>query len=81
MTAPAMPRTCFITIQSKFILGAFKAFFDCPTMAFQMNQAFNRAFCRTPSREICQFTVRDISSNQKTARPQIVKNTIEFVTA
>ena len=48
---PAMPRSALVVIEPEFVLGGLKTVLDCPPMAFDRHQRFNRRSRWTPGGE------------------------------
>ena len=57
-------------IEPEFVLGGFEAVFDCPAMAFDIDECGDGCSSGTPSGEVGQVTVGDVAPNQQAARPQ-----------
>ena len=52
VAVPAMPRSGFVMIKTKFVLGSLEAVFNGPTTAFNLDQCLNRSSCGAPCGEV-----------------------------
>src|SRR5665213_2888623 len=78
MPAPAVPRPCFVVIQTEFIFGGLEAFLNTPAGSLDLDQGFNRCALGTPCREIGLIIVGGIAPDQQAARPQAGWGVIVF---
>src|SRR5882762_1734971 len=75
---PAMPGSALVVIEPELVLGGLKTVLDCPPMAFDRHQRFNRCSRWTPGGEEGEITIGDAAADQQTARPQTLICAAEF---
>ena len=80
MTMPAMPGPGFVVVEPEFVFGGLEAVLDRPAMPFDFDQRLDRSPCRTPSAEIGEIAVGDMTSDQQASRPQGVAFIVELFT-
>ena len=80
MTMPAMPGPGFVVVEPEFVFGGLEAVLDRPAMPFDFDQRLDRSPCRTPSGEVGEIAVGDMTSDQQAPRPQALAFIIELLT-
>src|ERR1700709_248684 len=80
MTMPAMPGPGFVVVEPEFVFGGFEAVLDRPAMPFDFDQRLDRSPCRTPSGEVGEIAVGDVTPDQQASRPQTLAFIIELLT-
>ena len=69
VTMPAMPGSGFVVVEPELVFGCFEAILDCPAMALDADQCLDRSPCRTPSGEVGEIAVGDITPDQQASCP------------
>src|SRR5882762_7380227 len=67
---PAMPGSALVVIEPELVLGGLKTVLDCPPMAFDRHQCFNRCSRWTPGGEEGEIAIGDTTTDQQTAGPE-----------
>ena len=67
---PAMPGSALVVIEPELVLGGLKTVLDCPPMAFDRHQRFNRCSRWTPGGEEGEIVIGDTTTDQQTAGPK-----------
>ena len=80
MAMPAMPGSGFVVIAPELVFCCLEAVLDCPAMAFDADQRLDRSSCRTPSGEVGEIAVGDMTPDQQASRPQALAFIIELLT-
>jgi len=80
MTMPAMPGPGFVVVEPEFVFGGLEAVLDRPAMPFDFDQRLDRSPCRTPSGEVGEIAVGDMTPDQQASRPQALAFIIELLT-
>jgi hypothetical protein len=55
-------------VEPELVFGCLKAILDRPAMALDADQGFDRSPCRTPSGEVGEIAVGDITSDQQASQ-------------
>ena len=79
MTMPAMPGSGFVVVEAELVFCGLEAILDRPAMAFDFDQRLDRRPCRTPSGEVGEIAVGDMTADQQASCPQAVAFIIELL--
>ena len=69
MTMPAMPGSGFVVVEPELVFGCLEAVLDRPAMALDADQRLDRSPSRTPSGEVGEIAVADMTPDQQASRP------------
>src|SRR5262245_7739117 len=69
MTVPAMPGSGFVVVEPEFVFGCLEAVLDRPAVALDADQRLDRSSCRTPSGEVGEIAVADMTPDQQASCP------------
>src|SRR4030081_2127517 len=67
---PAMPGSALVVIEPELVLGGLKTFLDCPPMAFDLHQCFDRCCRWATGSEEGEIAIGDTTTDQQTACPK-----------
>ena len=70
VTMPAVPGSGFVVVEPELVFGCLEAILDRPAMALDADQGLDRSPCRTPSGEVGEIAVGDITSDQQASCPK-----------
>src|ERR1700676_4875876 len=75
---PPMPGSALVVIEPELVFRGLKTVFDRPPMAFDRHQRFDGCSRWTPGGEEGEIAIGDLTTDQKTARPQSLIYGVEF---
>ena len=67
---PAVPGSALVVVEPELVLGGLKTVLDCPPMAFDRHQRFDRCSRWTPGGEEGEIAIGDTTTDQQTAGPK-----------
>ena len=79
MTMPAMPGSGFVVVEPELVFCGLEAVLDRPAMSFDFDQRLDRRPHRTPSGEVSEIVVGDMTADQQASSPQAVAFIIELL--
>ena len=70
VTMPAVPGSGFVVVEPELVFGCLEAVLDRPAMALDVDQGLDRSPCRTPSGEVGEIAIGDITPDQQASCPK-----------
>ncbi len=67
---PAVPRSALVVVEPELVLCGLKTVLDCPPMAFDLHQCFDRCCRWAPGGEEGEIAIGDTTTDQQTACPK-----------
>jgi hypothetical protein len=67
---PAVPGSALVVVEPELVLGGLETVLDCPPMAFDPDQCFDRCCRWAPGGEEGEIAIGDTTTDQQTACPK-----------